>query len=91
MRTAARTADLYPGTGPRHHASGPGESASASGSDRREGQEQRIEELEDKLHQMKMREVIYKRLCEEARFLVARSNNEAFVRRWFSDYKSIHE
>lgn len=40
---------------------------------------------------MKLREVIYKRLCEEARFLVARSNNEAFVRRWFSEYKSVNE
>ena len=40
---------------------------------------------------MKMREVIYKRLCEDARVLVARSSNDAFVRRWFSDYKSIHE
>ena len=91
MRTAASTVDVHTGTGPRHHASGPGESASASGSDCREGQEQRIEDLEDKLQQMKMREVIYKRLCEDARFLVARSSNDAFVRRWFSDYKSIHE
>lgn len=40
---------------------------------------------------MKMREVICRRLCEEARFLVARSNNEAFVRRWFTDYKLINE
>ena len=91
MRTAARTVDVHTGTGPRHHASGPGESASASGSDRREGQEQRIEDLEDKLQQMKMREVIYKRLCEDARFLMARCNNEALVRRWFSEYKSVNE
>lgn len=46
-----------------------------------------IEALDDENQRLKMQVVILKRMAEQARFLMARSNNEALVRSWFSDYK----
>lgn len=50
-----------------------------------------IEALEDENHRLKMQVAILKRMAEQARFLMARSNNEALVRSWFNDYKGAME
>lgn len=50
-----------------------------------------IETLEDENRRLKMQVAILKRMAEQARGLVARSNNEAFVRSWFNDYKGAME
>lgn len=50
-----------------------------------------IEALEDENRRLKMQVAILKRMAEQARFLMARSNNEALVRSWFNDYKGAME
>lgn len=50
-----------------------------------------IEALEDENRRLKMQVTILKRMAEQARYLMARSNNEALVRNWFNDYKGAME
>lgn len=50
-----------------------------------------IEALEDENHRLRIQVAILKRMAEQARFLMARSNNEALVRNWFNDYKGAME
>lgn len=50
-----------------------------------------IEALEDENHRLKMQVTILKRLAEQARYMMARSPNEALVRNWFNDYKGAME
>lgn len=50
-----------------------------------------IESLQDENQKLRMQVVILKRMAEQARYLMARSNNEALVRNWFSDYKGVME
>lgn len=50
-----------------------------------------IESLQDENQRLRMQVVILKRMAEQARSLMARSNNEALVRNWFSDYKGVME
>lgn len=50
-----------------------------------------IEALEDENRRLKIQVTILKRMAEQARYLMARSNNEALVRNWFNDYKGAME
>lgn len=50
-----------------------------------------IEALEDENRRLKMQVTILKRMAEQARYLMARSPNEALVRNWFNDYKGAME
>lgn len=47
-----------------------------------------IEELEELAHDLNLRNKILKMLCNEAVSIIAKHPNEAFVRRWFADYKA---
>lgn len=50
-----------------------------------------IEALEDENHRLKIQVAILKRMAEQARYMMARSPNEALVRNWFNDYKGAME